>query len=256
MISNWQSSGGKSRSKRYIGWVWSTAYFRVFLEGKRNQKGISGKETKLACPNFPWRKNKLEGRRGGKRNRRRGLSALGFGIFGLLSPFKSSSPFDRLRIEKWRSLVALSARLKSFWQSNWNIEFRYFATNIRFLYPKYLKFSSRIFRIGDFCLFQEKIKKCFSFFFKLATVLIIFKERREYRLENRWVYYRDENVICESLFFSILSNKRIIYYNKVRIWIKTAAIFEYCENWKKYKSFNCTICRESFAQYRYRDSRK
>lgn len=186
MISNWQSSGGKSRSKRYIGWVWSTAYFRVFLEGKRNQKGISGKETKLACPNFPWRKNKLEGRRGGKRNRRRGLSALGFGIFGLLSPFKSSSPFDRLRIEKWRSLVALSARLKSFWQSNWNIEFRYFATNIRFLYPKYLKFSSRIFRIGD--LFQEKIKKCFSFFFKLATVLIIFKERRKYRLENRWVY--------------------------------------------------------------------
>lgn len=85
----------------------------------------------------------------------------------------------------------------------------------------------------DFCLFQEKIKKCFSFFFKLATVLIIFKERKEYRLENRWVYYRDENVICESLFFSILSNKRIIYYNKVRIWIKTAAIFEYYENWKK-----------------------
>lgn len=107
-----------------------------------------------------------------------------------------------------------------------------------------------------FVCFRKKLKSVFPFFFKLATVLIIFKERREYRLENRWVYYRDENVICESLFFSILSNKRIIYYNKVKIWIKTAAIFEYYENWKKYKSFNCTICRESFAQYRYRDSRK
>lgn len=211
MISNWQSSGGKSRSKRYIGWVWSTAYFRVFLEGKRNQKGISGKETKLACPNFPWRKNKLEGRRGGKRNRRRGLSALGFGIFGLLSPFKSSSPFDRLRIEKWRSLVALSARLKSFWQSNWNIEFRYFARISDFYIRNIWNFLQEYLGWEIFVCFRKKLKSVFPFFFKLATVLIIFKERREYRLENPWVYYRDENVICESLFFSILSNKRIIY---------------------------------------------
>lgn len=140
---------------------------RLFLEGKRNQKG--DKKTKLACPNFPWRKNKLtfgRNERGGKRNRRRGLSALGFGIFGLLSPFKSSLPFDRLRIEKWRSLVALSARLKSFWQSNWNIEFRY-----RDEYPisiseirNFLRKYSRIFRMRDFCS-QKKLESVFPFFF-------------------------------------------------------------------------------------------
>lgn len=76
-----------------------------------------GDETRVPYPNFPPRlKNKLEGTgwRSGERNRGRGLSALGFGIFALLLPFKSSLPFDRLRIEKWRSLVALSARLKTF----------------------------------------------------------------------------------------------------------------------------------------------
>lgn len=111
MIWNWQSKWWKTYRVSLID--------RLFLEGKRNWKGISGKETKLACrtPTFPPRlKNKLEGTgwRSGERNRGRGLSALGFGIFALLLPFKSSLPFDRLRIEKWRSLVALSARLKTF----------------------------------------------------------------------------------------------------------------------------------------------
>ena len=109
-----------------------------------------GDETRVPYPNFPPRlKNKLEGTgwRSGERNRGRGLSALGFGIFALLLPFKSSLPFDRLRIEKWRSLV----------------------------------FDENLFKTRDF-RFRKKLENCFSFlFFSLATLLMIFKERREYR---------------------------------------------------------------------------
>lgn len=51
-ISSWESVEEKSRWKRYIGWAWSTAYFRVFLEGKP-EEAERDKWTSRAVPTFP-----------------------------------------------------------------------------------------------------------------------------------------------------------------------------------------------------------
>lgn len=73
-----------------------------------------GDETRVPYPNFPPRLKNWKERCGGAGNEIEEEDYRRFGIFALLLPFKSSLPFDRLRIEKWRSLVALSARLKTF----------------------------------------------------------------------------------------------------------------------------------------------